>query len=698
MRARPQPDRGIVAPVALAVGYLALAAGIAAARAAPATGYEVSVYAATPAVTWAALAVAGGVSIAVCLSDERYLAPAVLLAGLGAATVAGLPLIRGYHFYGRADSLVHLGFARTISGGGDPLDLLYPGGHLIATSLTKVAGVEITRAMMLVMWTYTLSFFASVACCVWFLVPDRRALAVGAFSAFLLLPINNVSTYLHFHTYSIGMLFTPFVLYLVFAHLIGGDGRERTVERLADGAGAAGRNAARFGDTVSVTAGSTRPVPTTYLLPPVVIALVVVHPQIALNVLFLLGGMTVAQHAFRRFRPAHSVAGYRLLTAQTALLTVTFAVWIATHDWAFVSTAEAMIQSVSEFVRGDGSATPRVEEQGQSASSIGASLPELFVKLFGVGAVYSLLAAAVVLGRISGFLGPLDDHRSMRRETDTTRDVTALFFAGLVALLPFLAAHFVGSISTYLFRHVGFLMMLATIFGAVGVRYLVADESPLTDVGAASAGARSTWSRIAAALPEARSVVAVVAVVLVLSLSLATVFPSPFVYLSGSHVPEGEMDGYERTFASQSEGSPVWFGGVRHSSDRYEVALYGSESAPWEGPVTPRPRSSGPVPAQGMLDGLPAYYANSADEAVRRDHYFAVAEADRQREVIAYRGLRYPEESFEAVAAQPDVGVVRDNGELTIYFVDTPANASAAAVDGKFATAVDGERAARPMG
>ena len=82
--------------------------------------------------------------------------------------------------------------------------------------------------------------------------------------------------------------------------------------------------------------------------------------------------------------------------------------------------------------------------------------------------------------------------------------------------------------------------------------------------------------------------------------------------------------------------------------------------------------------------------------------------------MIAYRGLRYPEESFEAVAAQPDVGVVRDNGELTVYFVDTPANASAAAVDGesaatvdegfatvadrKFATAVDVDRAARPAG
>ncbi|VTT88122.1 hypothetical protein DM2_1456 [Halorubrum sp. DM2] len=676
-------DGNGIVEVALAVGYLAVAGGIVASYAAPATAYELSIYAATPAATWGALAVAVAVSVAVCLSDERYLAPAVLLAGLAAATVAGLPLIRGYHFYGRADSLVHLGFARTMSGGGDPFELLYPAGHLIANSLASVAGVETTRALMLVMWTYTLSFFASVALCVWFLVPDRRALAIGAFSAFLLLPINNVSTYLHFHTYSIGMLFTPFVIYLVFTHLIGGDRRDRIADRLADGGRALGRRATGFDDSVGVTVSPKRPVPTTYLLPLASVALVVVHPQIALNVLFLLVGMTVTQHAYRRFRPASPIAEYRLLTVQTVVLVMAFVAWIATHDWAFVSTAEAMIESVSEFVTGEGEATPRVEEQSESASSIGGSIYELFVKLFGVGAIYSLSATAVVLGRVTGYLGPPEGNRSMRTTPDTAKDVITLFFAGLALLLPFFAAHFVGSISTYLFRHVGFLMMLATIFGAVGVRYLVADGSPLTDLGAGSTGpgARAGGRRLAAALPEARSVAAVAVVVLVLSLSLATLFPSPFIYLSGSHVPEGEMDGYERTFASQSAESPVWFGGVRHSSDRYEVALYGVESAPWDGEVTPQPRSSGPVPEEAMLDGLPAFYANNPDETVRRDHYFAVAEADRQREVIAYRELRYSTESFEAVAAQPGVGKVRANGELTVYFVDVPANASANSLD-----------------
>ncbi|GAA0534881.1 hypothetical protein ABNG02_08505 [Halorubrum ejinorense] len=683
MRTPAHRDDGQVTEAALAVGYLALAAAVAAAYAAPATGYEISVYAATPVATWAALAVVAVVSVAVFLSREGYLVPAVSLAGLGAATVAGLPLIRGYHFYGRADSLVHLGLARSISVGNDPLQLFYPGSHLIAAGLAKVAAVEVTRAMMFVMWTYTLMFFAGVALCVWFLIPDRRALGVGAFSAFLLLPINNVSTHLHFHTYSIGMLFVPFVLYLVFSHLVGGDGRERLVERVADGRGTVDRAGFGFDDTAALGVGVRQPVPTSYLLPPVLISLLLFHPQVALNVLFLLTGMSVAQHGYRRFRPNNPLAGYRLLTLQTVLLVVVFTVWVATHDWQFINTAEAMIESVSDFVTGDGSTTPRVERQSESASSIGVSVQELFVKLFGVAAVYSLLAAGVVVGRLTGYLGPLDAGGSMRSTPDTAKDVIVLFFGGCLLLFPFFAAHFVGSISTYLFRHVGFLMVLATIFGAVGVRYLLDDESPVGDVNYpwVEPGGRSAGRRIAAVLPDGKTIAAVAVVVLVLSLSLATFFPSPFIYLPGSHVSEGEMDGYEQAFASQSSGSPVWFGGVRSTSDRYEVALYGAASAPWERQVNPAVKKSAPVPEEAMLDDLPGFYANHPEEIVRRDHYFMVAEADRQREVTAYRELRYSALSFEAVAAQPDVGKVRDNGELTVYFVDISDEASANDLD-----------------
>lgn len=657
--------------VALIAGYLAFIVGIIAAYTSPADGYELSIYTGTPLAFWVALVLVGLVSVTVSLYDDRYLPAGLLLGGLGAASVAGLPLIRGYHFLGRADSLVHLGLTRSIDIGNDPLDLLYPGSHLVATSVSKVAAIDVPRAMMLVLWVYTLVFFVGVALCVWTLIPDRRALAVGAFSAFLLLPINTVSTHLHFHTYSIGMLFVPFVLFLAFTHLIGGDPWERTVERIGDGGGTATHDPLAYGGTTGVSVASLQVVPTSYLLPTTSVALVLFHPQIALNVMLLFGGISVAQHWYRRYRPNRRLANYRLLTYQTAFLLVMFAVWILAHDWAFVSTAESMIESVTNFIAGTGETAPRVGSQTDSAKDIGVSIGELFAKLFGVSLVYAFLAAGVVVGWLTGYLGRPSSGGSPGVSIETGRDITALFSVGLFALLPFFALHFVGSISTYLFRHVGFLMMLATVFGAVGLRYLLWGDDAATSP---SARLRSVGSRLDGLVPGSRAVLTVLVVLLAVSFSLVTVFPSPYIYSPGTHVSEGEMDGYQNAFASQSPEAAVWFGGVRHSSERYEVALYGAASAPWDRQVMPPPKKSAPVPESAMLNSLIAFYENHPEEIVQRDHYFVVAEADRQREVGAYRELRYSEASFEAVEAQPNVGKVRDNGEFTVYFVDIAAD------------------------
>lgn len=653
----------------LTTGYLALAIGIAAAYASPADGYEVSIYAGTPAAFWVALVLAGLASVTVTLSDDRYLPFGLLLGGLGGASVAGLPLIRGYHFLGRADSLIHLGLTRSIDIGNNPLDLLYPGTHLIAASISKATATDVTRAMMLVMWVYTLVFFVGVALCAWSLVPDRRALAAGGFSAFLLLPINNVSTYLHFHTYSAAMLFVPFVLFLAFTHLVGGDRRVLAAEPIGDGGGVVAQDPLSSEERSRFGIVSLDPVPTSYLLPVASVALVLFHPQIALNIMFLFGGISVAQHWFRRYRPNRGPASYRLLTFQTAFLVVMFGVWILTHDWAFVSTAETLVESVSEFAAGTGSTAPRVESQSDSAGGVGASVSELFAKLFAVSTAYVGLAAGVVLGWLTGYLGYPSGHGSPDASPEPGKDITTLFAVGLLVLLPYLALHLVGPISTYLFRHVGFLMTLATVFGAVGLRCLLPGDG---GAGRTAGGRPRTVRERFAALGSGGRGVLTVVVLLVVALSLATVFPSPFIYLPGSHVSEGEMDGYQQAFASQSPEATVWFGGVRHTSDRYEVALYGASSAPWDEQVMPPPKKSAPVPESAMLSGLPAFYDNHPEEIVQRDHYFVVPDADRQREVEAYRELRYSEGSFDAIGTRPGVGKVRDNGELTVYYVDIP--------------------------
>jgi hypothetical protein len=641
--------------LALAVGYLSLAAGVVVAWDSPASSYEVSIYSATPLEFWVALAIATAAAVGVSLRDDGRLPLALLLGGMSAVAVAGLPLIRGYYFYGRADSLVHLGWAREINVGGDPLDLFYPGSHLLSVSLSKVAGTDVPRAMMFVVLLYILLFFICVPLCVWFIFPDRRALAIGAFSGFLLLPINNVSTHLHFHTYSMAMLFVPFLLYVAFTHLLDDESRAAIGARLSDGGRTASARASTHRESVGFKLGSIEVVPTSYLLPLLSLALVLFHPQVALNVLILLGSIAVVQLVYRRYRPGESLAAHRALVLQAAVLLVIFVAWVQTHNEAFVRTANTMVESVIGFIEGTAGTTPRVESQTESAETIGVSIWEMFAKLFGIEAVFALLASGVVLGVVTGRLDRLNREGTGRSMPDIGGDVVTLLFFGVLVLVPFFALHFIGSISAYLFRHIGFSMMLGTILGAVGIRYMLAVlPVRFTDV-----------------IRRGRPL-AVVVILLVIAVSAASLFPSPSIYLGGSHVPEAEMDGYTSSFASQPTDSRAPFGGVRTASERYELALYGAESAPWEKQVEPDPRDSGPVPATAMLDGLPAYYATLPDPDERRDHYFVVSAADWDREIRAYDGLRYSEAAFESVGAQPDVGRIRDNGELTVYYVNVP--------------------------
>jgi hypothetical protein len=670
MKAVRRPTGDGLTKGGLTLGYLALAAGVYVASNTPPTGYELSVYASTPLGFWVGALIAGTVAVAVAMRLDRHLPLALLLGGFGALAVVGLPLLRGYHFYGRADSLVHLGWARAINVGGDPMALFYPGSHLISAGLSMVGGIQITKAMMLVMFLYMLLFFVSVPLCVWLITPDRRALAIGTFSGFLLLPINNVSTYLHFHTYSITMLFVPFVLYLTFTHLLNGERGGGAGTRLSDGGRLAVGGTGLAERMPSLGHRSFRGVPTSYLLPVVSLALVLFHPQVALNVLILLGGIVVVQLWLRQYRTGHRLAGYRMLSLQTGALGLMFVVWIQTNEGAFVRTAGTLLDSILGFVSGSAETVPRVGSQADSAESIGVSIWELFAKLFGIEAVYGLLTAGVVLGKVTGRLDPPGERPTLQPSQDVGADLVTLLFFGGVALVPLFALHFLGSISTYLFRHVGFTMMLATILGPVGLHQLLSAAPTGGRRDHRSRGRlRSAGGWLARLLGGGR-LLAVLVVVLVVALALATVFPSPFIYLPGSHVTEGEMDGYEATFASQSPGSPVWFGGIRTSSERYEQALYGAESAPWEEQVIPNPKKSAPVPAQAILGGLPAFYATHPEEIVRRDHYFMVSEADRERELGAYKSLRYSAAAFETLDAQPDVGRIRDNGQLTVYYVD----------------------------
>jgi hypothetical protein len=599
----------------LTVGFVALTGAILVAHWAPAREYEVSMYWATPALVWLLLGVAMLVALWTTASfyDTREGDLALLLGGAAVSTVLALPLIRGYRFLGQADPLTHLGYVNALlADTTEYIHILYPGSHVFSVFQSVLAGIPPTRAMLFVQFALAVAFIMFVPLCVRAIVNDPRAVAVGAFSGFFLLPINNVALLYRFHPFSMTTLFFPLFLYLLLLHM----------------------SHASEDHTLPWNLSAT-----SLALPLAGVAILFYHPQVLLDVIILLGGLAALQYVVRQFEIAGLANYYRPVYAHVVILFVAFLIWGSAHDET--GRAAGLVYNAVETMLSGGGAVENVQRQANSANEIGVSILELFVKLFFVSAIYVFAAVSLVGKKVFDLLGAAVPDRD---------GVIVYFAAGGMALAPFVLIHSWGKANSYLFRHIGFGMVIVTILGALAIFY------SLTWIGARfeSRGGKSALVSIAFVL---------------LVLSSAIIFSSPFVHLPGQHMSDQQYEGYERSFDIQPDDYAVWFGGIRQVSNRYKDAFYAAPDRPWE-PLSTMTVSSGPVTDANLTD-LRTYYETHFEPIVRRDHYFVVSRLDRQREFVAYNELRYSPENVSSIPVQRGVHTVYSNGNFDLYYVDT---------------------------
>jgi len=575
----------------LTAGYLAVAVAIAAASQARATDYEVSIYTSTPTAFWLgtafAVAVAVGVSLTARTDYGRRLA--TVLGGSAVGAVVALPLLRGYHFYGAADSLTHLGWARDVQQGVlAPDAVFYPGIHTLGTMLSAATGIALPRALLLVVVVAVLLFFAFLSLSLGAITDGGTAPALGAVGAFLLLPINNVSTFLMAHPFTQATLLSAVTLYLLFRYLPLG----RTEGLSPTGIGA--------------------------LLALSTVGLVVYHPQLAANVLLLFGVVAALQLVASRRWPGHAFASHRPLYAQTAFFAVVFAARVVPQE-RFTTSLGIVERNTRRVLAGQfGAAGENVATQAGSVTAAGGSVTEVFVKLFLPEVVFTLLAGGLVLAALAGWL---DSGR---------RSVVTYLALGSIPVVCIFAVYLLADVARQYFRHVGFLMLISTVVGALALALLV------TRARETGAGRLVTG-------------VVVVLLVLVLPLSVATLYPSPYVFLPNQHVTEKQLGGYATAFDTASDDVPM--AGLREGPNRYSDAVHGVTNSE-EFPDSVRP---------DQMTGLEDRFADRG--------YLVVSDFDRQREGSAYRGVRYDEAQFESLSEQPGVDRVFTNGGLTQYFV-----------------------------
>lgn len=505
--------------VSLVVGLVGFAVAVVAAHDAPATGYEVSVYGATPLLFWGGIGVALAVSLFAGLFDGSSAAVrrvSMLLAGLSVFTVAGLPIVRGYNFTGPADPLTHLGWAREIAAGTlSPMDLLYPGIHTLAVFMATTFGVEMTRALQFVTLLFVLAFVVFVPLCVQVVTGSRTGLLVGLFVGLLLLPVTNVGTHVGNHPSSQAVMFLPFLLFLVFAYVSREFGDPRLGPVTASG-------------VLLAIAGS---------------AMILVHPEEGLTLIAVVGAFVGVQGLARRYRPENALADHRSLLSQFAVLAGVFVAWAANKE----TVRDTLVRVVGSILT---LSAPGAEISGRASSVAlaGGSIEMLFVKLFLGSAVFSLLAAWLGLSSLTGRLDDVFPEDNAFNKYLTAGMVPVLSGAGLV---------FLSAAGDHYFRYLGFGLAIVTVMGAtVLTRFLDRDR------GGSRAGLRAGITTLA------------VAVFLVFA--LATVHPSPFILQPNDQISSAEYGGYETAFdARQAE---VQFTGVRAGQGRFVDAIYGPTS------------------------------------------------------------------------------------------------------------------------
>jgi len=580
-------------------GFASLIGALVVAHTNPAAEYELSIYAATPLAFWVGVVIAFSVALylAFWVDGGRYRILGVSLGGMSSFAVVSLPILRGYYFHGVHDAVTHVGWARELATGAQlPFDLLYPGIHTLGAFIAELTGYTVWQSMLFVPALVILAFFVFTPLVVREIIDGSLAAAVGAFSAFLLIPVHLIANTTSAHPSSQTIFFTPVVLYLLIRYL--------------RSSGTTGR----FGVFTAVGVA----------LSLTTVAAIIYHPQQALNVIILFGVIGLIQLGADRISDL-SWRNHRQMYSITGLSAIAYLGWVF-HSPTVISTAQGAFQSVLGYLTGSAPAPgSSVASQTTALTAIDANLPVTFLKLFAVSTVFAVLTVIVLLGAFG------NRFRESELKVDTTNLLTYLGSA-LATMFTVVLIYFLGDVAVHYFRQAGFMIMMGTILGAVGISY-----------GSMVVRKRGHGTAVRAALVGGFAVM--------ILLSTLVVFNSPYIHKANQHVTESKVDGYETTFEFTNDSA--WMAGIRQEPQRYWDGIVGTDD-------------------NGRRDGnVNSTEIHRLQQQRDTDWYLTVHTNTYERETIAYQGYRYSADDLGAIERQVGVNRVHANGDFRLFYVSS---------------------------
>ncbi|MCU4719597.1 hypothetical protein [Halapricum hydrolyticum] len=507
------------------IGFVSLTVAVLIAHANPATAYELSIYASTPTLFWVGIGIAYLSAAVVSFSTTNALHRrlGLVLGGAGSFAIVALPLIRGYFYYGVNDPMTHAGITRELTAGTlTPYGTAYPAVHTLAAFLSGVTGFSVWQSALLIPPVIAITFFIFVPLLVRAVVGGETALVVGAFTAFLLVPIHQFATNLFPHPSSQAVLFVPIILYLIVGYLRSPD----------SGYG----SATAFSAVVLVTIGAS----------------ILLHPMQALNVILLLVAFALVGFVASRWSNTQSWWDHRSLAPVILFSVIAYVAWIIQSP-GVLDTGSIIVVSLGEYVSGASpGAGAAIGTQSNSLQSIGSSPAVIYLKLFTVSTLYIVAAVTLAVAAFTNRPAWLED------SADTRRMLLSLV-GGLVLTAPVFGAYLFGNVGRYYFRQASFMMVIVTILGAIAMTYGLMKLSQ---------------TRFRTVMKPS----AVTVFVVLFVLSAVVFFNSPYLNLANQHVTESRIDGYQTTFDVTSDSAVI--SGVVQEPDRYHDALRSVDSDP----------------------------------------------------------------------------------------------------------------------
>jgi hypothetical protein len=417
----------------LSVSFFLTSISIFVAYSSPATGYELSIYRATPVGFWVFLLSSFAILSLLLLRDPRdYVALSGIV--LDTFVIVLLPLIRGWYFIGKEDSLKNWGYLVDLARD-TPFLFSYlpdPGMELLAFGVHLVTGESMRYSLFLVPFPFVLLFVVSVGLILKRAGTSPISYTIGILSGLLLLPINWQSIYILPHASSQATMYLGYVVYVSYLYYT--------------------MNPKRMAIVLTIVSPF----------------LLILHPQIMLSLVLVLG-FALCLWLVIISSPAEKV--HRKTLFLLLIFGIPFGLWGANH-FLFANRITQFLIMLTE-----GFGAESLDRGSSVLSQKGLSIQKIFVRLFLVSLVYCLFAGAYGLRVIQQSASLLLSNR--KNGVDSIRLIDMIVSSVPLLFLIFFLNFLGENKPAYYLRYFAVIMVFVTLAGGLFLTWVLEREFSL---------------------------------------------------------------------------------------------------------------------------------------------------------------------------------------------------------------------------